>query len=292
MKRLHICIFNHDRIGVADQVDALTEMLEEHTSITVSDDMEFGVDNLLIENFNVYQINEIRKHQARSDHRLFVLLTEHLELDTAGTLRLNEQLWSEKREYIPTLYPRFLSLVELSDVIDGFLVLYGAPQKNAIKTVFKSMPMFDLAEFKCYPFDDSSHREYDFCFIGSTTKYREYVIGQLRRRFTVFSSNGISNDDRQQIIKLSRFTLNIPQHTNWTNISPMRVISSARGGAHVINVTEAGAVRFPYVTTISLPELLALNMIEIRDRCFINERSQDKLPSQKSDFGQFIQWIS
>jgi hypothetical protein len=291
-KRLHICTFNHDRYGVSDQVSALVEMLEGHAVVTVSDELTSGVDNLLIENFNYFQADEIRKHQTCSNGRLFVLLTEHLELDSSGRLLLNDQLWSARREYIPNLYERFMSLVELSDVIDGFVVLYGAPKMAALKTVFPAAPILDLAAFKHYPADDSTAKDYDFCFVGSETRHRRAVIEQLRTRFTVYFGTSLSTEERRNVIRRSRFTLNIPQHSGWTNLSPMRVIASAREGGRVINVADVDGEPFPYVTTIALAELLRMKVEDVHARSREHDRVRSSSPSRGTGLGQFVRWLS
>ncbi len=291
-KCLHICTFNHNSYGVGDQVTALTDMLEGHALVTVSDELAPDRDNLLIENFNYFQADEIRKHYACSRNRLFVLLTEHFALNAGGSLLLNDQPWSARREYIPNLYQRFLSLAELSDVIDAFVVLYGAPKRTALKTVFPAAPILDLAAFKHYPADESTAKDYDFCFIGSETRHRKSVIEQLRTRFAVYSGTSLSTEERREVIRRSRFALNIPQHSGWTNLSPMRVIASAREGARVINIGEFDGEPFPYVTTIPLAELLRMKVEDVLERSLEHDRMRSSMPSRGTGLGQFVRWLS
>jgi hypothetical protein len=291
-KRLHVCTFNVDRYHVNDQIRALTDMLAPHASVTVTDTLVPDVDTLLIENFNAFQIEEVRRHRTQSRGRLFLLLTEHFELDAGGGLLLNDQAWSAKREYIPDLYLRFLSVVKLSSMIDGFVVLYGAPQPCKLQTVFPAMPIFDLAQWQHFQMEEAAAKEYDFCFIGRETRYRKSVIAQLQTRFSVYSGTGLSDDERAAIIRRSRFTLTIPQHEGWTNLSPMRVVASAREGARVINVAEPDGERFPYVSTMALPDLLSMTIEDVGTRWAAPGGQASGAEAGASDLEHFTRWLS
>jgi hypothetical protein len=293
LKRLHICIFNHNEyFGISDQIIVLKEILKDYCLVTVSNLLVKGVDNLLIECFNAYQCMDLYKFKANNDgYKIFVLLTEHFRLNENNTLYLNDQAWNEQRDYIPDLYQRFIHIVELSCIVDAFVVLCGLPKKDDIRGIFPSKSIFNLCPPKklLLDYETGSTKLYDFCFFGTLTEHRKHVLNKIKTKFKVFFTTGISNEQRSEIIQQSRFMLNIPQNENWSNISPMRIITAAIDGVWTINISNIKS-EFPYASSITLPELIKLNIDSLSS--IIQRDSINKQFDNESDIEQFARWVS
>ena len=282
--------FNHDRLGVGDQVEALKDVFGQQADLDISNDLSKSTALILIENFNAYQIKKIRRAKKQTGRKIFVLLTEHIRLAANDFLYLNDEAWNVRREYIPDLYHRFLTLVELSDVIDGFITLCGEPELSSIRSVFPAKPIFDLNPVRLWP-QSSAPKDHDFCFIGSLTDYRRNVLSKMSQRFKVFHATGVSAQERSAIIGRSSFSLNIPQHPAWTKISPMRILAAAREGVVTLHLSEHGEAHFPYCAQISLDDLLAMSQEAIESR-WAYESLSPSSDCMKSDLEHFCRWAS
>ena len=180
-----------------------------------------------------------------------------MEKDINNNLYLNGELCHLEREYIPNLYERFINLARVSVYIDGFLVLYSQPNSINIAKIFPNTPIFDLGVGLELAIDDNDEvdKKYDFCFIGSPTKYRKYIIQLIAKKYKIFSGYGLNEEERKKIIKNSKYNLNIPQTAEWRYISPMRINYAAKNGSFTVNVMEA-AIHYPNTIPIPINEII------------------------------------
>jgi len=287
---LNLCLFNHDKNGVTDQVEEIIDILSDVVNITVSKNFDIHSNNLLIENFNNYQVDKLRHLKKINNRRLFVMLTEHIETDIDSTLYLNNQKWDQNREYIPNLYNRFVNLISMGDIIDAYIVLYNLPNVMNIRKILPSAILFDLRSNKKFNLDKVYEKKIDFCFVGALTDYRIKILNQLSTKFNVKYDSNISFQMRTKLIKESKYVLNIPQFDSWKNISPMRILSAAREGVATINITDQSDHKFPYSETISIDNLMALDSDQI-DLLMKDVQKNGERNHLTSDKDNFLKWL-
>ena len=286
---------NHHPYGISDQLTTLERILKNDIHTNITQDIPNTKNVLLIENFTDFQVRKFIKMKEKKCSSLFVLLTEHMWTDHFDTLHLNGNLWNSDFEYIPNIYNRFLNLVKLYPIIDAFVTLYGYPEINRIKTIFPSIPILDLSDFRKLnqimrqSVVSKSHFDYDFCFFGMLTEHRNYLLKILSSKFRVYSDTGVSDHERALILEKSMFCLSLPQNSSWSNVSPMRIINAASSGKYTVNIDDTGLMsNFPYSANVPLGKIMALDSFECLK--FV-EPDRELMECEKFQVQNFLRWL-
>lgn len=235
--KLKFYIGNHFDYGISDQLYYLKRRVQTDFNFNFCETIPANNFFLSIENFNPSFTKTIK-----SQNTMFgVVLTELMDFDESGHLKVNSQLLLERRTYIVDMQRRFFELIKCLPKIDFFLTLFNSPTVSMIKEVFPNTPVYNLCLWPNFKILIPKEFEYDYSFFGTATPYRTKLLNQISKTNSVIVKHGISELDRQILIKKSKFVLNLPQDNAWGSVSPMRVLSAHNAGRFIVNIgTDSG----------------------------------------------------
>ena len=276
----NLALFNHPSTTITDQVDWMKSLFRQNgVDLTVSSHLVSGRHNILIEGFTESECEAIEQFCRSTNQQVSIILTEHIDLNQG--LRVNFLPISEYMRYqyyLGDAIQRFYGLCRLMPFAYSFLLLGELPDKNAVHSIFPSIPVVS------FPYPGIDHDliktknhdspRYDLCFLGTETPYRSRILTTLKSSLKekLLIGTGFSAQEKCEILQNSRFNLNIPQNADWPVISPMRVVSSLENGTKTIHLSSHQS---------SILEKVTIQAESEEEVCAILEK-------QTSDAGEFV----
>lgn len=238
MKTLNLVTLSHPIAMISDQIASVTLALSRFGfPVQVTNELRDDVLNVIPEGFTRFAAMYISAYCATRGKKIAVLMTEHIDLD--GRVLLNDVPLGDTNEYSPNARERLANLLYVLPHVRFFLIVGHLPDPEKLEKVFRAIPIINVPyvpiEGTAVP--SFSGRRFELCFTGSLTRHREAIIEMLDRHFKCVCMFSNDPEVRRKTIANSHFNLQIPQHTAWRHISPMRVIFALQAGAATLNVT-------------------------------------------------------
>ena len=236
MKAINLYTGNHtyprklsDGYGITDHICYLKEFCRSiNINYKVTSDLRPDCHNIIIENFNRYDVDEIISF-VNEGGEYSIVLTEHMYSD-------DHVIWDnvplhQRNDYMINAPERFLNLMKLSYYAKFFLRIFDTPNEVDLRSIILSKPILNLDSFQLYSNEAHlSNLIYDGCFFGTRTKYRQSIIKDIEGHFGSRVKIGLNADPsfREQTMLQSKYNLHIPIEGSWSQHSPMRIFSAAR----------------------------------------------------------------
>lgn len=250
--KVNIALLNNPFWAVADQVEALTDIFAENkVEFRVSKELRHGFLNIIIENFDKEGLEKIHKFCLKSDEKVAVLMTEHIDF-IGGRFFFHGKRLHETEGYLGhhARRRRLLGLVNLRNCIFCFIRIGDLPELQNLDACFTEVPIY---RFNFAQIDSPSNRlsesklapaqSYDCAFAGNLTEHRTQVLKDIEARIRLVKTTGTLSRKRRNDVYLSaKFILNIPQNNEWPWVSSMRIYAGLKSGRPLINFTVSNLV--------------------------------------------------
>lgn len=241
--KIHLWIFNHNKyFGICDQVLFITRYCKDNgIPVSIGREPSDTSYNVLIECFDDQSVSQVVKYCEKNETKIGIVLTEHLDIDDSGKIKLHGQSLSGYSEYIPIeqLVYRSNALFSLSPFTNFYFTLGDLPKLNGIGNFSTNVHVLNL----CYPKIDIDYKincnaMYDFIFFGQLTPYRRLVLDKIKSYGYKISPtpSAVSSHVRKTLLRNAKMNLNIPQSSEWKWESPMRVMAGLIAGRMTVNV--------------------------------------------------------
>ena len=243
--RVHLWIYNHSLYGISDQIEYFAGAFG-HNGYTVSVGRK-PVDmalNVVIENFSSQTRDTLIEFCSRTRKRVAVIMTEHIDFVARRILIHGDPLWTDNDYMHPAIQvERLRCLMSCHQYIAFFMVLGDLPELRNFAQMMVG------AEVRAIPFPRIDHRHqherdeaqpprYDLLFSGYVTQYRKRLLAEAALPGLSLTSPRklVSRKKRDQLNRLTRIVLNLPQREGWQWLSLMRVMAALRCGRATVSL--------------------------------------------------------
>jgi hypothetical protein len=254
--RIHLWVYNHPIYGIGDQIEYFLRAFSQHGyPVSIGREPVESALNVVIENFSVQTRNTLIDFCARTQKRVAVIMTEHIDFVERQILIHGDPLWSDNDYMHPaTQVERLKCLMSCQPYIKFFMILGDLPELRNFNQLMIG------AESRTIPFPAigrlgptekrDANLKYDLLFTGFATEYRERVLPDVKASgFSVlFPQKFVSRKQRDTLNQSAKIVLNIPQRQNWRWLSLMRIIAALRCGRATVSLGTSDTSRIAACT--------------------------------------------
>jgi hypothetical protein len=242
---IHLWIYNHSFYGISDQVEYFVGAFRQNGyTVSVGRKPADTALNVVIENFSPPSRDTLIEFCSRTQKRVAVIMTEHIDFVARRILIHGDPLWTDNDYMHPaTQVERLRGLMSCQPYIAFFMVLGDLPELRnfgdmmvgaAVRAI--SFPKIDHAG---QDEGNEAHRpKHDLLFTGYVTQYRETLLAQTASLGLSLASprKFVSRNRRDQLNRSARIVLNLPQREGWQWLSLMRVMAALRCGRATVSL--------------------------------------------------------
>lgn len=246
MKRppVHLWVYNHPFVGISDQVAFTVSCLRQHGYTVTVGRRPFRTSlNLVIENFSYKTRTTLVEFCRTFQKRVAVIMTEHIDWNN-GRLWFHGLPIGADNDYMHprTMINRLRCLLQCLPYIRCFMRLGDLPVLQGITTLLPGITVRSLPfPMLRHSLAESSNRETPpqaVLFTGAMTSFRHRILETLRSHGIEVVSPGrfLSRKCRNDMNRMAKVILNIPQRPGWMWLSSMRIIAGLVSGRPTISL--------------------------------------------------------